>query len=853
MLCMLIATAAVPFGVSAIGNEDLEANASAVVELALAQRHEEAIPLCQALIDNLRSRNAFGRDIAVWLRVLGSAQLEIGKTAEAEASFLEGLQIVSKPEFVNEPIVRQLMDALSQLYTQTHNYEQAQAFSDKARSLYEQNMDFGEEYVRCLSNAALVRANLGYHEIARILVDVSLRLAKANLANVDATASCPPSLAGTEEARHSWFVATKISPYITILNNASQIYKYLGHDAYAVKTLKAAIGVAEEYGLVDPILYNNLGTLYFSKSKFAKASEWFGKSYALCRTPYEREETGMNRALGLFLSGNEAASDFSSEFSSVLRANIQDMFAFMSASERVVYWSHLEHRLPMLNLIMFQSGKEENFGAVYDNVLEAKGLLLRSANALRDVILSSSNPLDARQYNQIKALRQQLLVESDSKRRKEMNAEIDGLDKSLTRRVSAYKGFSEAAKTTWKEVRDALAEDAMAIEFYNIAELWGTDSIQTIDGAPRICALVLKKHYGNPKIIPLCRESMLEDLDKEDLYSTNDIYNLIWRPLEEELVGIKRIYFAADRMLHQIAVEYVPMPQGGIFSEHYDACRLSSTRVLAENKCGSTNYSAVLYGGLTYDVDLEALVAESRNGDRKQASASRASSGASDRYGVHYLPGTLQEVKEISRNFKSMPKVMTGIKGTEESFKSLAGSDIGILHLATHGFFWNEEDAEKRSYVSFLQNKDKQETEEDKALMRSGLFLSGANLGLRGVALPDDVEDGILTALELSNMIGNVDMVVMSACQSGLGETSAEGVFGLQRGFKLAGARSLMMSLWEVDDEATKHLMTAFYKHYLSGKTKQESLTLAQRALRENPRFSDPRYWAAFILLDGFN
>ena len=101
--------------------------------------------------------------------------------------------------------------------------------------------------------------------------------------------------------------------------------------------------------------------------------------------------------------------------------------------------------------------------------------------------------------------------------------------------------------------------------------------------------------------------------------------------------------------------------------------------------------------------------------------------------------------------------------------------------------------------------------------------------------------------------LGNVDMVVMSAGESGLGETSGEGVFGLQRGFKLAGANTLLMSLWKVDDEATKLLMTEFYKNYLSGKSKRHSLQLAQQSLRNNPEYSDPKYWAAFILLDGIN
>ena len=328
---------------------------------------------------------------------------------------------------------------------------------------------------------------------------------------------------------------------------------------------------------------------------------------------------------------------------------------------------------------------------------------------------------------------------------------------------------------------------------------------------------------------------------------------MIWEPLKKELNGVKNIYFAADRELHKIGIEYAPMPNGGIIGDKYNIYRLSSTRVIAENHAKGRADNAVLYGGLRYDIGKEELIAESRSGDYHPLAASRAFTADESRYGVKYLPGTLKEVEDIADIFANKPCMITDTSGTEESFKALVGSQIDIIHLATHGFFWSEEDAKKREYVTFLNpNNRLKQSEEDKALMRSGLFFSGANIGLKGEALPDDVEDGVLTALELSNLnLGNVDLVVMSACESGLGETSGEGVFGLQRGFKLAGANTLLMSLWKVDDTATQLLMTDFYRYYLSGKSKQESLKLAQQKLRNNQEYSDPKYWAAFVLLDG--
>ena len=188
-----------------------------------------------------------------------------------------------------------------------------------------------------------------------------------------------------------------------------------------------------------------------------------------------------------------------------------------------------------------------------------------------------------------------------------------------------------------------------------------------------------------------------------------------------------------------------------------------------------------------------------------------------------------------------------------------------------------------------LDNNATRRGVEDKALTRSGLLFAGANNALTGKKLPHGVDDGILTANEISQLdFRDMDLVVLSACQTGLGEIKGDGVFGLQRGFKKAGAKSIMMSLWKVDDEATRLLMTQFYKNLTSGMSKHESLKQAQKYLREYEvevemaqdsrhqisahakeqaqqeankekttkkvkKYQDPYFWAGFILLDALN
>ena len=177
-----------------------------------------------------------------------------------------------------------------------------------------------------------------------------------------------------------------------------------------------------------------------------------------------------------------------------------------------------------------------------------------------------------------------------------------------------------------------------------------------------------------------------------------------------------------------------------------------------------------------------------------------------------------------------------GKNGTETSFKSLDGQHKQIVHIATHGFYDDKGTAD--------------------ALSRCGLYFAGADNALQGERIPADTDDGILTAQEISSLdLRGLNLVALSACQTGEGEITGDGVFGLQRGFKKAGARSLLMSLWPVDDAATCQLMITFYKHWISGgMTMCEALETAKRTVRSQKEkgWDDPKYWAAFILLDAY-
>lgn len=404
-------------------------------------------------------------------------------------------------------------------------------------------------------------------------------------------------------------------------------------------------------------------------------------------------------------------------------------------------------------------------------------------------------------------------------------------------------------KITWKDIQQQLSDEDIAIEFISTIEEEG--NYHTYH------ALVLDKNNPSPKMITLYSETKLEEIKKTTMRNIRDIVGeLIWKPILAQYSNAKNIYFSPDGILHLLPIEYYNVNSTTNMFEQYNIYRLSSTKELVSEHNHKRFNSAVLYGGLDYNPLKEAAL-----GTRETTSVWR---GVVERGGFDPLFNTLVETQEIkdlleSKNISTI--LYTGEKGTEESFRNLSNHNYSIIHLATHGMYVNPDGVgikKAENNFDFLETlaNTNDPVKEDAILTHSFLVMAGGNRFVTRDTASDSNNDGILTSKEISQLnLGGLDLVVLSACESALGDIDNGGVYGLQRGFKKGGAKTILMSLDKVDDEATQILMVEFYRNLLEGKSKRQSLKDSQNHLRqiEKGKYDNPKYWASFIMLDGLN
>ena len=398
------------------------------------------------------------------------------------------------------------------------------------------------------------------------------------------------------------------------------------------------------------------------------------------------------------------------------------------------------------------------------------------------------------------------------------------------------------------KVQAALPSDARLIEIA-LFRAFDPDyrSFATAFGDPHYVAYVIASE-GTPTIVDLGAAAPIDEAvealrralanPKTDVSSlARHLDGLTMEKIRPHLGKVERVFVSPDGQLNLVPFAAMIDERGRYLIERYEFTYLSSGRDLMRLKDAPppADSGPVILG--SPDFSASGGTGAASNGGVRSADMSAEMFSP--------LPGTQEEATAISKLLDTEP--LLGAQATESALKKVSAPLL--LHVATHGFFLVDQAAGRDGTrgVTYQKKASGQwvpPPEEENPLIRSGLALTGANLR----AAPDG-EDGILTALEVAHMdLTGTRLVVLSACETGVGKVqNGEGVYGLRRALVIAGSRSQLMSLWQVDDEATRDLMVRYYKNLRRQQGRSEALRRSQRQLARRKQTAHPFYWAAFI------
>ena len=847
---------------------------------------------------------------------LANLYLDLANYPLAEYCFLELIRLRGKAYGPNHPYYATSLEGLAQLYKAMGIYKKAIAYSIEANKIRESSLgSYHIVYAGGLSNLAQTYTEAGMYDEALLLYPRALSIYKATLGKDHLKyLDCLNRIAilytyrGNYSKARSYFEEVLTSreshfgrqntQYAEGLANLAFLYNEMGlcdssefNLQESLKILQSVLG-SKHYKCAQimdklAVLYKDLGKiqqadLMFRKTKIIREN-MLGKKHFLYATSLS------HLADVCELQKKYTESDkLLEELNELDQNRMRNAVSFLSEIELANYILSFQLRTNELGAYINSrplNNIEKLTSLILDNAIFSKGFLLMAASQLNNT--ASDIPEFELYRDHLRAFRKQLAVEyakpkSEQRNVADLETKANSIEKKLRRLNINYLQYVQQVK--WQKIRDRLKTSEATIEFIPF-QIQNQDKQVTVMYA----AIVLRSDSKVPRFISLCKETDLDSLIKSkyklrqdyinamyNLYNrgvvepkilNKSLYELVWKPIEPELNGVKTIYYSPGGLFHRINLSAVRSSKNTTLADQFQLIELNSTRQLTlPNHFNNTTNDAILYGGIYYSVsDTAAFTDATQNQQENLKDVSVDSTRG--RSSWPFLEGTEREVRalnDILTNAGFNVTLKMGYDATEESFKALGSSNETsprIINIATHGFFFPDKVMQSK-YTSQLLDESMDEPEfviSEQPMMRSGLILSNGNDTWQGKNIPTGKDDGILTAYEISQMnLSNTELVVLSACETGLGDIQGnEGVYGLQRAFKIAGVKYIIMSLWQVPDLETSEFMISFYKNWLEvdptskqsiNRSIPEAFRLAQKAMKD--RFISPYQWAGFVLVE---
>lgn len=814
---------------------------------------------------------SYGKNNFLYIKILRNLALSYsqqGKYAKAEEKLLE---VKNSPLLSNRhsPTFAFTMNSFGKLYDNTGKYEKAIAAYSSAKDILKA-LGRTSDYGICLNNLAEIYSTVNQPQKSTALFEEG----KAFLEEKNKTNS---------------------QIYAAILINLGLNYVDENQAEKAKATLeKAKALVLKIFGQEHPYYASviiNLAHLYEKTNQLEKARDFYLETERLDKLilgekhPYFMSTLSNTANIYALLEQPDTALTY---YQRLIEGQTNLIYNYYSTFEEATRLSYLKESMDYFEEFYSFVARQDTIDAkayieMQNSSLATKSLALDFSVDNKIQIDSLQNPEGAVLLKKWTDLRQQLsqaytLSEKEKAQANfnlvEMEEAAILLEKQLVRGNEAMsKQLHRQQLVIFEDMQAVLKPSEVALDFIKFSFYQPERKTDSVFYG----VLLTSKNTETPRFIYLAEEKQLQKILRAKIRSNgsnyvanpkigSDLYQLLWQPLVPYLEGVKTVKISPTGLLHKVSFAALPTTISGsaTLMHQYRFDYYGNMRDLVKQATTTTvsNNSIALVGGANFDLDslaLQQLATTStpalKATNDANLSVDLAKTGTrsvavdSTRSAVrfNYLPGTAKEVSNIEQQFQQANwQVQTFVKNQalEDNIKLLSGPQApSILHLATHGYFFAPL---KKQQKKTLTLKDRIRTSSN-PLIRSGLVFTGVNHTWKGGGRIPNLDDGVLTAYEISNLdLFTTNLVILSACETGLGDIyDTEGVFGLQRAFKMAGVQQLITSLWKIPDQQTQELMTTFYQFYLQSNDAANALYQAQLAMSEKYR---PFYWAGFIL-----
>ena len=830
------------------------------------------------------------------LNNLGILYVNMGNYAAAEPLYRQSLEIWRKALGAEHPRIAISLNNLGNLFRDTGNYAAGELMFRQAMDI--QRIIIGEEhpeFAMSLNNLGNLFRDMGNHALAEPLYKQAMEIYRKLLGEEHPDfASIMHNLGSLYSDMGNYAAAESLIKQSTeirrktlgeehpelaeSLNNLGNLYGEIGNYTSAESLFEQAIEIwrktlGEEHpefaqGLI------NMGRLYGALGKYAAMEPLYKKTLEIQRKAFGEEHPAFVEcllAMAKLYSATQRqqeALDYMLKVMNMHNHFISQIFSFAAENQRMGYLKKIQPDFDAYLSLVFRQFRDSRdvILRTLDLVFRRKAIGAEALAAQRDAVLGGKHPELKDKLRELTAIRMQVALKTmkgPGPEGKDMHDKLiaewtqtkEKLESELARNIPEMSLEEQLQNADRKAIAKALPRDSVLVEFVKFNEFdfqailakgekqWKPARYLAFvmpSGKPENVTMIdlgEAEHIDN--LIIEFRSTVLDDSEshsrsgasdtKPSIFTDGngaDLHNAVFDPLIESIRGFKHVFISPDSDLSRLPFEALPAKDTGYIIDDYHISYLSVGRDVLRfgTESSGTTEGALVAADPDFDMGSDDVPKAGENETGFSVARGWRKSRDFERSSLKFerLPGTRPESDRVSSILRTKPWLEDEV--LEGKLKSVHSPLI--MHLATHGFFLENQKADP--------GVEKGPGYEN-PLLRSGLALAGANTFIRGGTLPDEAEDGILTAEDVSGLdLLGTQLVVLSACDTGLGEVrTGEGVFGLRRAFMLAGAKTLIMSLWKITDLATPIFMGRFYENLLNRKlARDESLREAQLYLR---------------------